>query len=276
MTIVEQSLMMNSGKPRGILNLKAAKAKFQLTRYLPASDVEFFVQRFWVVQWDLHTPYVQENLAYPCVNLVLEKGKDNSRIYGPTKGKYAKVLEGKGRVFGIKFRPGAFYPFVKYPISQLTDSSMSLYDTFGVESTALETILTLDDERDMVELAESFIRARLPEHDENVAIIHQIVDCIVDDRTIRKVDDVVNRLNLNKRTLQRLFSQYVGISPKWVIKQYRLHEAATQLTSDTMVLDMPKMALELGYFDQAHFIKDFKTVVGSTPMEYAKRVGAWS
>ncbi len=87
------------------------------------------------------------------------------------------------------------------------------------------------------------------------------------------MDDVVSRLHLSKRTLQRLFNQYVGVSPKWVIKRYRLHEA-TELLDNGGVVDWPKLALELGYFDQAHFIKDFKSIVGKTPVEYTRQVGS--
>jgi AraC-like DNA-binding protein len=53
-----------------------------------------------------------------------------------------------------------------------------------------------------------------------------------------------------------------------VIKRYRLQEAADQV-ADSEVVDWAKLALDLGYFDQAHFIKDFKTIVGRTPAEYA-------
>ncbi len=130
-------------------------------------------------------------------------------------------------------------------------------------------MLGLEEDGAMIDLAEQFIRARLPERDENVALISEIVDRIIADRTITKVDDVIRRLTINKRTLQRLFSQYVGVSPKWVIRRYRLHEAAEQL-ADGHVLDWSQMAVDLGYFDQAHFINDFKAIVGSAPAEYAK------
>jgi AraC-like DNA-binding protein len=124
----------------------------------------------------------------------------------------------------------------------------------------------------MIALAEQFIRERLPERDENVALINRIVDRIIADRTITKVDDIVSRININKRTLQRLFRLYVGVSPKWIIRRYRLHEAAERM-ADGDVLDWPKMAVDLGYFDQAHFIRDFKAIVGSAPAEYAKTIG---
>jgi len=260
------------GTPRGVLNLKAGEKKFQLSRHPPAQDLSFFVERYWIVSWDLRgqEPYVQETLPYPCVNLVFEK--DNTRAWGVERRKFSRLLEDKGRVFGIKFKPGAFYPFVKSPISKFTDGSISFWEAFGIDGRALEeAILAPEDEKEMREIAENFLRERLPERDENVAEINRIVDYIIAHPEITMVDDVVSRLNLNKRTLQRLFSQYVGVSPKWVIQRYRLHEVAERLADDKAV-DCTEMALDLGYFDQAHFIKDFKAIVGWTPAEYAKRV----
>jgi AraC-like DNA-binding protein len=260
-------------KAKGILNPKAGEKKFQLSRYLPARDLSFFVERYWTVHWDLRgqEPYLSENLPYPCVNLVFEKGK--SRIYGVVKQRFSYLLTGKGRVFGIKFKPGAFYPFIKIPVSSFTDSSLTFQEAFGVDSQALETaILSAENAGRMIELAENFLRERLPERDEMIVVINQVIDQIIDDREITKVDDVVDRLPLSKRTLQRLFNQYVGVSPKWVIKRYRLHEAADQLAGGEVV-NWPELALELGYFDQAHFIKEFKTIVGRTPVEYARHTG---
>lgn len=258
------------GKPRGILNFKAGEKKFQLSRHLPAQDLSLFVEHYWIVSWDLRgqDPYVQETLPYPSVHLVIEK--DQSRVYGVETGKFTRILENKGRVFGIKFKPGAFYPFVKAPVSRFTNATTSFWDAFGVESKALEeALLTQEDEGEMVKLAEKFLRERLPEQDTNVQVINEIIDYIIAHREITKVDDVVSQFNLNKRTVQRLFRQYVGVSPKWVIKRYRLHEVAERLAGGEVV-DWPAIVVELGYSDQAHFIKDFKTIVGRTPVEYAR------
>jgi AraC-like DNA-binding protein len=264
----------NVGKPRGVLNPAVSAAKFQLSRYAPAPDLGYFVQRYWMVEWHLSDcgPHLQETLPYPCVNLVFQHGR--SYIFGVISGKFSILLENDGRVFGIKFRPGAFYPFVKSPISQLTDRAVAVGDVFGTEAQALEaTLLAQSDAEKMIELFELFLRARLPERDENIALINQIVDQVIADRAITKVAEVASRFSLSSRTLQRLFSQYVGVSPKWVIKRYRLQEATDQL-ADGEAVNWAKMALDLGYFDQAHFIKDFKTIVGRTPAEYARQVGA--
>jgi AraC-like DNA-binding protein len=74
---------------------------------------------------------------------------------------------------------------------------------------------------------------------------------------------------MSVRGVQRLFSQYVGVSPKWVIRRYRLHELLERIHSG-QALDWAQLALDLGYFDQAHLINDFKTITGYTPTEYTR------
>ena len=65
------------------------------------------------------------------------------------------------------------------------------------------------------------------------------------------------------------FQRYVGVSPKWVIQRYRLHEAVVEIERGHPV-DWKRLSLDLGYFDQAHFIKYFKTLVGRSPNEYVR------
>lgn len=258
------------GKARGILRQSIGEKHFQLSRYLPAQDLSFFVEFYWSVSWDRRgqEPYAQETLPHPCIHLVFEK--DQSMIFGVNRRKFSRLLTGKGRVFSIKFKPGGFYPFVKVPVSQFTDTTVEIQQVFGAHGSALEeAILAREDEREMVELAEGFLRARCPEQDENVEKINQVIDAIIAHPEMTRVDDVVNFCKLQKRTLQRLFSQYVGVSPKWVIKRYRLHEVAERLANSEEI-DWAKLALDLEYFDQAHFIKDFKSIIGKTPAEYAK------
>src|ERR1700712_406493 len=108
-------------KPRGILNQTIGETKFQLSRRLPAQDLSHFVQRYWTVTWDLRgqAPHHQETLPFPCVNLTIEQ--DRALVVGVVSGKFSVLLEDQGRVFGVKFRPGAFYPFIKSSVAKLTN-----------------------------------------------------------------------------------------------------------------------------------------------------------
>ncbi len=239
-------------------------------RYLPSADLGLYIEHFWSVSWDFRDldPFLVQTLPYPSVHIVIDPGR--SRVAGVTRGRFERWLTDQGWVFGIKFHPGAFAPFFGAPVSQLTDRMVSVERIFGLAGKRLElTVVAAEDDDAKVERAEELLRARLPEPDDNVALAKQMVELIRTDRRVLKVDDLVNRMQVNKRAVQRLFSRYVGVSPKWVIQRFRLHEAAEQLA--TGAADGSRLALELGYADQAHFIRDFKAMVGVAPGAYAKR-----
>ena len=122
---------------------------------------------------------------------------------------------------------------------------------------------------ELVALVEAFLRERWPDDDPQVELVGRIVAALLHDRTITRVDDVTDMFGIRPRTLQRLFSRYVGVSPKWVLRRYRLHEAAAVLAQEQH-RPWAEVAAELGYFDQSHFIRDFTAAIGLTPVAYAQ------
>jgi AraC-like DNA-binding protein len=255
----------------GIMNLQQGARKFQLSRVTPSEDLAFFIRHFWIVRWDLRgqEPYMQHVIPNPCVNLVVETGR--TAIYGPGKEKYGHYLQGEGCVFGVKFKPGGFYPFVKQPISGLQLSPLSIQSVFDADPFALEIdVFAQEDEQQMVALIEQLIRPKLPERDAQVTFINEIIDYINEQPDVTKVDSLCDHFGVNKRTLQRLFDHYVGVSPKWVIKLARIQNAA-ETTDMSERPNWSKLSMDLGYHDQSHFIKDFKSIIGQTPDEYARQ-----
>src|SRR5690349_15144869 len=108
-------------KSRGILNPSLSAEKFNLRLHAPSENLSYFVEHYWLIDWDLRgqEPFVSEVLSHPTIHLVFERGKTG--IFGIVSTKYSHLLKDKGAVFGVKFRVGAFYSFVKFPISELTD-----------------------------------------------------------------------------------------------------------------------------------------------------------
>src|ERR1700694_2141652 len=99
--------------PRGLLNLELAEGRVQLARYIPSlPSIEFFVEHYWIVRWQLtgQPPFTSETLPYPSVHVVLEQ--HDSRVVGVPRARFMRALRGDGHVFGIKFKPGGFRPFV--------------------------------------------------------------------------------------------------------------------------------------------------------------------
>lgn len=134
---------------------------------------------------------------------------------------------------------------------------------------AEEEIVACRDDRSMVDAASRFLVAHLPPLDPNVETACHVVEEIVNDRSLTRVEDIVVRCGIQERTLQRLFHRYVGASAKWVVKRYRIYEALEQLAVGKPA-EWAMLAQDLGYYDQAHFINDFKKLVGRSPSEYVK------
>ncbi|PCC71611.1 AraC-type DNA-binding protein [Nannocystis exedens] len=263
-----------STRPGGVLHPHAARGQFALTRHLPADDLSPWIERHWTVRWDLRgrPPHVQETLPHPCVNLAItDRG---AALHGCETRRTGVQLGGEGRVFGTKFRPGAFFPFLRRPLSQLTDRSVPLREVFGPAADELAAaVLACDDDTAQVARVEAFLRARSPAPDPSVDRVLEVVRLALEHPAIARVEQLAELAQIPARTLQRLFRRYVGVGPKWVIRCFRLHEAAERLAAGR-VLDGARLAAELGYFDQAHFIHDFKALIGSAPSEYAARCAA--
>jgi len=265
--------------PRGVLRRAPAGARLAHSRHLPAAALRDLVEHYWCVRWDLRgeAPFVQETLPHPSVHWVTEHGR--SEIRGLSPGRFTVTLAGEGRVFGVKFKPGGFFPFYRSAVAGMADRTLTLAEVFGPPGATLAATLGVLDgaeamsgrgsDEQLMDLIERFLIERLPPPDPLVAEVQRIVEAILRDREITKVDVVADRFGLHKRALQRLFADYVGTSPKWVIQRYRLHEAVERVAAGEVVRWVD-LAVELGYFDQAHFIKDFRALVGATPVEYAR------
>src|SRR5215510_15590210 len=107
---VERMARIKSDKPKGVLKPPPGGEGSHYARYHPSPDLEFFVEHYWIVQWDLRgkEPYLQETLPHPSIHVVF--GPGDSRIVGIVRGRFSILLKDQGGVFGIKFLPGAFYP----------------------------------------------------------------------------------------------------------------------------------------------------------------------
>src|SRR5262249_31382304 len=160
---------------------------------------------------------------------------------------FSRVLRGRGGAFAVKFTPAGFHPFARVPVSRFTDRTVSVRHVFGAEGDRADRAILLartDDAR--IAVAERFLRAQRPEPDANVRHVNEFVYAVANDHRILRVDDLVDRFGVNKRMLQRLFAKYVGVSPKWVIQRYRLHEAAERLAAGAGA-NHAALALQLGY-----------------------------
>lgn len=259
--------------PRSVLHTRLGEAAFEHARQLPAPALADFIEHYWCVRWDLRgePAQLQETLPHPNVHLVIERGE--ARVWGVHHGRFRRVLDGRETVFGVKFAAGGFRPFLHDPVGALANRSLPARELFGAAIDAIVPAMpNCTDLAAMAALIEPLLLARLPPPDPLAAQARSLVARAADDRELMRADQLAERAALSLRALQRLFREYVGASPKWVIQRYRLHEAVAQLQAGRE-LAWAELALALGYYDQAHFIRDFRRLVGVAPADYARRQG---
>ena len=242
---------------------------FHLEGLPPSPQLERVVDRHWIVRWDLRgrDPFLQEILPHPSVNLVIEP--HGSWVWGVPTRRDVRLLRGEGWAVGTKFKPGAFTAVTGIEASSITDGRVSLKAAFGDEDA---NQYESDAAPGALYAVVAEIEARLTRSahvdDPYAALVADVIQSMRHVGPDARVEHLAAMHHVAPRTLQRLFRRYVGVGPKWVLKRLRIHRAAERLTA-TSPPRWTELALELGYYDHAHFIRDFRLIVGRSPAEYA-------
>jgi AraC-like DNA-binding protein len=237
-------------------------------RVAPSPALTPFVHHFWAAEWDLRTPFTAEILPHPVACLTVELG-NRQEVAGVRTGRTHAIRKGKGRVFGVTFRPATFQQLLRAPMSSLTDRAVPIATVLGRDGEAwARALIDAPEFEESLSIAEAFLATRLQPLGRVAAKTRDITERMTRDRSLLRSRDVATALDVDVRSLQRWFRHYVGVGPKWVIRRYRLHEAAEQLEAESPP-PLAALAASLGYADQAHFARDFKRVVGETPGGFA-------
>lgn len=264
---------------RGIVDAPELFTQVRFRRREPAPALRPYLEHYWLIDWDLTEPYAAHVVPHPSVNLVLQRYAEGrtapersgyAEVAGIGLGLFTQKLTGRGRVCGVQFRPGGFRPFApERPVSDLTGRRTAAAGVLP-SPPPVRALLDPDDEDARVAALDAFLLGLDPRPDPQAALAMAVVDRVRTDRTVRRVDRLAREEGLSARSLQRLFSAYVGVGPKWVILRYRIHEALERAESDPAV-DWARLAADLGYSDQAHLVRDFTATVGVPPTAFAPR-----
>jgi AraC-like DNA-binding protein len=263
---------LKAAPPRGLIKRPATfEFAHEHHRYEVDPPLDASIEHWWSVAWSVPPAqsHAQASLPHPSIHVVWEG--DDVRVVGVVTGRFTRVLEGTSRAFAAKFRPGAFREVLGAPISSITDKIIPLGDVVGARRAKAyrDRLAHASDDHQRVHIATEFFAALVPPPSSDARLLRELVDAATIDRSITSVEALRTRAGMHLRELQRWFRDAVGISPKWMIQRYRLHDALLALERGQGTL--AELANELGYSDQAHFARDFKALVGVPPSRYVAR-----
>ncbi|HHO49417.1 MAG TPA: helix-turn-helix domain-containing protein [Deltaproteobacteria bacterium] len=258
---LEQTRPTGRDRARGLVSSRASGRRVEARTYAPPKDLQDLVEGFWIGAWDLRgqPPHTTELIGDPAIHLCFEAG--TGRIVGVWTHLWIRTLEGRGRVRAVKLRPGAARAFLPGPASAYSDRITPLEQVFDATRALIASVLEPTEERAFGALA-AWLRAQRRD-DEDVARAVKLVASLRGSG-LNRVDALARRAGLSVRSLQRLFRDHVGASPKQVMRWVRLQEVALRVEAGE-VIELASLAYQLGYADQAHLARDFRAVTGKTP-----------
>lgn len=189
-------------------------------------------------------------------------------VIGQLTGPYEVGPSGETGTFFVCFHPNGFLPFATFPIKEMENTAVPLEILFGKEGQEIEQkILNANSTLDRIHLIETFLINRLTEAANVDSIVKSTVETILTAHGQLSIDELSKQNNTNRRQLARKFSSVIGLSPKQLSKTIRLQTTLKMLLNQK-VISFTDLAYDGEYYDQAHFIKDFKEFTGLTPKEF--------
>jgi AraC-like DNA-binding protein len=182
------------------------------------------------------------------------------------------TTQGEAGVVFVTFYPAGACHFFKFPLHDLEDKSIDMADVAGnsIRETE-EKLFEKHTPEERIEVIEAFLRDRfnpVPQYDYD--LIRAGVGLIHDQGGKISSLQLAGKLCVTPRSLERKFAEYVGKSPKQFIRLIRFEKIITDF-SQYKNINLTGYAYQNGYFDQSHFIRDFKMLSGLTPREYLFR-----
>lgn len=268
---------------RGILDPWLLRQRVQLNRYPPGDALAGLVDRFWAVRWDLPPgqAHQQQILTHPGANLSIgppsaqpgeqQAGPPEARLNGVARGLSTRVLVGQGCAVAALTRPGGLGAFTVGSAADYTDRVVPLGQAIRVDEPELvrQVVAAPDEETRVGLLAAALEQAVDPELAGPAGQVAGVARLAETSREVRRLGDLCELAGIGQRTLQRMFLRYAGVSPTWVLRRYRLLDAAELVRAGQQVA-WAEVAASLGYADQAHLIRDFRAATGQTPAAYAQ------
>jgi AraC-like DNA-binding protein len=272
-----------TGPTSGLLRPAETAREADLRRDAPVSPVLApFVERYWSVRWNRtgRPPHRSEVLSHPSVNLSVESGSEPRfghalpavLVHGVTPRRFTIDLVGTGRVTAAKFRPGGWVALGGRLPGRATVAPLGA--ALGLDAARLlDAVLGVEDDDARAAVLDAVLAPLAPDPPTAYLELLALLERMAADRSLVRVEQVAMLGSMSTRSLQRLFAGYVGLSPKAVLARYRLQDAAATIDAGG-VGDLADLAASLGWFDQAHFSRDFRAVTGTTPSAYLRRARA--
>ncbi len=178
---------------------------------------------------------------------------------------------GSIELLGISFWAGGAYPFLGVPLTELRNET-ALLDALdrGTLLRLHEQLYEAESLPARVQLLDDWLLRRLAQGKTRLPLIPASLALLANTSERRSIPEVAQQLGISQRQLERLYHEQVGMAPKQYARLLRVETARLAL-KQTPGQPQTRLAVDLDFYDQSHFIREFRAVVGMTPQQYVQR-----
>ncbi len=258
----------------------------QFLTHIPQPPLSNFVDLFWFYDSYFPGSHKKERLMPDgSIELVINLKEDEARIYdrdnlekyarlsgtlvcGPHSNCFVIDTDQQQSVIGIHFKPGGAFPFFKMPASELHNLHVSLEDLWGHQAGLLrERLLEAQAPQKKLQVLEECLLAQAFRPLERHRAVDFALGLFRNIHTAPAMADLADEVGISSRRFIQLFSNEVGLTPKLFARVRRFQQVLLNIRTGAE-FSWVGMAASCGYFDQAHFIHDFKEFSGINPTTY--------
>jgi AraC-like DNA-binding protein len=169
---------------------------------------------------------------------------------------------------GVELTPKGLYHLFKLSMHEITDRMVSFEEVFGSWGARLQKrVGDAEDPQEKIALLQRALTHLLQQNEKECVLLDHTLDLLAQTHGMMRVQELAAHLGYTKRYLDRLFQEHVGVSPKSlasILRFQEVYQGWMQHQSPTFFRDQ----WPAYYYDQSHFIKEFKRFTGFTPQQY--------
>lgn len=249
----------------------------------PSKKLKGLVRYFWVFEMDnISEPYIYRSMADPCCELLFhykgrfdELSETGERIESFLSGihsqthHYRRFITGEAfGIFGVYLYPFAARLLFSLSPKELTNQMPDLHSALGKKGKNLEEqIFLAANNQTRYQLLSTFLEIQFHNHEPDQHPALTAVKHVIHSKTTYSVRGLADYFNLSERQFERKFKEYSGFNPKKYLRIIRFSEACSHYSEMTNK-SLTEIAHACGYYDQSHFIKEFKSFSGYSPADY--------
>lgn len=252
-----------------------------ITRYKPCAALEKYVKWYYYIENRDDLSITDSYFADGCVEAVFSTGwnfyKDNveeswAKVIGQIIKPRTLRIVGKGKSFGIWFHPHTFSRFSHLKMSELTDRVIDWDFLFPKWFADFIGNCLNDNQLDkLITGTNTFLLTQIAKQKETCIdrIAENAIRAFYDPCTNLNLNHLASALNISQRYLQKTFLEQVGITQKQFLRMIRFQKTLHEMSSGGQ-WNFTSLAYDNNYYDQSHFIKEFRSFTGLSPSEFVK------